>query len=96
MKVKEALMISRLVDKLELTIEDPTADAGTVGTALLMQILSKVHKAEKEVCQLISILTGCKESEALDEDVFDLFDRYKDEGILSFFTSRVNSAIQES
>lgn len=71
---RDLLKISRLVDKLDLKIENAAAPAEEVGASLIMQIVRKLGTAEDEVADLLTIFTGGTKEEALEVDLLDLYE----------------------
>jgi len=94
--VKQVITVSRIIDKLDLKITDPKADVNTIGSDLIMQIASKAHQAEADVAVLVSTFAKCTPEEALEMDIVDLYEKhFKDQKLLSFFTSAVKQKLHE-
>ncbi len=88
--LKQGLKLSAIIDKLDLKITDPKADANKVGADLMMQIISKAHKAEKEIYAFVAEVKGITPQEAENVDLIQFFkDLARDAGIKDFFKSAV-------
>jgi len=95
--VKQAITVSRIIGKLDLKISDPKAGANEVGADLMMQLVSKAHKASEDIYKLVAELKGCTVKEAEDVDIVAIFEDEKIMGgkLVSFFTSAVKQQLQE-
>lgn len=89
---RQLMKISKLADKLDLKI-DTKADIEEMGSDVIWQVIRTAHKAEDEVGEVLAIFLGCKPEEALDYDLLEKWDAFKDsekgKGMLSFFQSAV-------
>lgn len=94
--LKQGIRISAIIDKLELDIKDPTASQEKVGADLIMQVLSKAHKAEQEIYSLVSDIKKISKEEAAEIDLVEFIkDIMKDSDLTSFFKSAAKSKLQE-
>ena len=90
--LKQGLKLSAIIDKLDLKITDPKADAEKVGADLLAQIVTKAHKAEQEIYAFVAEAKGITPKEA--EKVYligFIKEILADAGIKDFFKSAVKS-----
>ena len=93
--IKQGIRLSAIVDKLELEIKDPTASKEQVGADLMMQIVTKVHKAEKEIYAFVADLKKITVQEAEDIDLIEFVKEIAtDSGAMGFFKSAVKSSAQ--
>lgn len=94
--LKQGLKLSAIIDKLDLKITDPKADANKVGADLMMQIISKAHKAEKEIYAFVAEIKGITPQEAENVDLAQFVkELVSDSGVASFFKSAVKSKDRE-
>jgi len=90
MTIKQGLKISGIIDKLGLKIENPTGTREEVGADLIIQITSKLHKAEKEVISLVADMKKISEIEAESIDLLEFIkELVSDVGIMGFLKSVV-------
>jgi hypothetical protein len=90
--LKQGLKLSAIIDKLDLKITDPKADANKVGADLMMQIISKAHKAENEIYAFVAEIKKITPEEAAEIDLMKFIqDIMSDAGVLDFFKSAVKS-----
>lgn len=88
MKIKHAFKLSAIIDKIDVKITDPKASESEIGSDLIMQIVKKAHKAEKEIIQFVADFKGISAVEAEDTDLFEFFGEIlKDSGAMTFFKS---------
>lgn len=103
--LKQGMKLSAIIDKMELRIktrvtnekgESVPLSQEELGADLIMQALSKAHKAEKEIYSLVAELRGCtlKEAENIDLAQF-VGELISDAGVRDFFGSAVASQAQE-
>lgn len=94
---RQAIGISRLIDKLDLKITDPSADAEKIGSDMIMQVVTKIHTAEDAVYELVASIKGCTKEEAKDVDLFELYQqKLADSELMRFFIKAARSKLQES
>ncbi len=73
-----------------MKITDPKADANKVGADLMMQIISKAHKAEKEIYAFVAETKGITPQEAENVDLVQFMKELaSDAGVVNFFKSAV-------
>jgi len=88
--LKQGLKLSAIIDKLDLKIADPKADAEKIGSDLLMQIVAKAHKAEKEIYAFVAEVKGITPQEAEKVDLIGFIKEIAaDAGVINFFKSAV-------
>jgi predicted peroxiredoxin len=88
--LKQGLKLSAIIDKLDLKITDPKADANKVGADLMMQIISKAHKAEQEIYAFVAEARGITQQEAENVDLVQFIKEIaSDAGVVNFFKSAV-------
>ena len=88
--LKQGLKLSAIIDKLDLKITDPKADANKVGADLIMQIIAKAHKAEKEIYAFVAEAKGITQQEAENVDLVQFIKEIaSDAGVINFFKSAV-------
>ena len=78
--LKQGMQLSAIVDKLELKPKFSEMDAKgnrvqvsqeAMGTDLMVQALSKAHRAEKEIYAFVAEVKGCSPKEAQDVNLFE-------------------------
>ena len=90
MTLKQGIKLSAIIDKLDLKITDPKADANKIGADLMMQIISKAHKAEKEIYAFVAEVKGITAQEAENIDLVQFIKEIaSDAGVINFFKSAV-------
>lgn len=88
--LKQGLKLSAIIDKLDLKIADPKADAEKIGSDLLMQIVTKAHKAEQEIYAFVAEIKGVSVKEAENIDLVQFIkELVSDAGVVNFFKSAV-------
>ena len=88
--LKQGLKLSAIIDKLDLKITDPKADANKIGADLMMQIISKAYKAEKEIYAFVAEVKGITAQEAENIDLVKFIKEIaSDAGVINFFKSAV-------
>ena len=88
--LKQGIKLSAIIDKLDLKITDPKASADKVGADLMMQIISKAHKAEQEIYAFVAETKGITPQEAENVDlVQSIKEMASDTGVVNFFKSAV-------
>lgn len=92
--IKQALKISAIIDKLDLKINNPQASQAEVGSDLMMQVVSKVHKAEKEIISFVTDIKKCTPEEAGEFDIFEVIKELAGNDLKVFFQSAVKSKLQ--
>jgi predicted GTPase len=67
-----------------------------VGFDLMVQVVSKAHKAEKEIYAFVAEIKKCTLEEAEDVDLMEFIkDIFSDSSVVDFFKSAVKSKAQE-
>lgn len=93
--LKQGMKISAIIDKLNLKMPD-AKDQEQLGADLLLQVLSKAHKAEKEIYELVADIRGCTAKEAQEIDLAEFVQELLgDAGMRDFFSSAVASPAQK-
>lgn len=88
--LKQGLKLSAIIDKLDLKITDPKASQEQIGAGLMMQIISKAHKAEKEIYAFVAEIKGITPQEAENIDLVQFIKELaSDAGVVNFFESAV-------
>ena len=89
--LKQGIKLSAIIDKLDLKITDPKASQENVGADLMMQIISKAHKAEQEIYSFIAEIKNISVEEAESVDLIGFIkEAVSDSGLMSFFKSAVS------
>jgi len=90
LSIKSGMKLSAILDKMDIVITNPKASQEEVGADLMIQLVKKAHKAEKELYEFISTYKNCTTKEAEDLDLIAVIkDITRDEGIVSFFKNAV-------
>ncbi len=90
--IKQGIRLSAIIDKLDLKITNPKAPAEEVGADLLMQVVTKAHRAEKEIYALVAEIKGITIEQAADIDLIEFgFGLMQDQSVARFFTSAAKS-----
>jgi len=85
--IKQAVKLSAVIDKLELKVTDPKASAEQVGADLLLQAVSRLHLAEKELYAFISEVKRISEDEAANVDAWEFVkELFSDPKVRPFFS----------
>jgi hypothetical protein len=93
--VKQGIRLSAIVDKLEIKVSDPNAGQAQVGADLMMQVVTKAHKAENEIYAFVADIKKCTTEEAMDVDLIQFIQALlADSGAMSFFKSAASSEDQ--
>jgi len=88
--LKQGLKLSAIIDKLDLKITDPKASQEQIGADLMIQIISKAHKAEKEIYAFVAEIKGITQQEAENVDLVQFIKEIAaDAGVINFFKSAV-------
>lgn len=88
--IKQGIKISAIIDKLDMKITDPKATQEQVGADLIMQIVSKAHRAEQEIYNLVAEIKGVTIKDAEQVDLVEFIkDILSNAGIMDFFKSAV-------
>ncbi len=88
MNIKQSIKLSAIIDKMGIKITNPKASKEEVGADLMIQIVSKAYKAEKEVYSFIADFKKISVKEAEDVDIIDFIKEVKEvSGLGSFFIS---------
>lgn len=92
------MQLSAIVDKLDLKMPKVTKDTTqeALGADLMLQALSKVHRAKNEIYVLVSEIKGCTKEEAKKVNLVEFIrELMAEEGVTDFLSSAVNSQITE-
>lgn len=93
--LKQGIKLSAIIDKLDLKI-NLKGDQEEVGADLIMQIVSKAHRAEKEIYSFVAEIKDITPQEAADIDLIQFVrELLNDVGVVNFFKSAVISKAQE-
>lgn len=86
--VRQGIMLSAIFDKLQVKITNPGANQEQVGADLIMQVVSKAHKAEQEIYLFIANMNKCTTQEAEEVDLIKFIKAMlADSGVRDFLTS---------
>lgn len=91
MDIKQGIKLSAIIDKMELKITDPKADKEKVGADLMIQLVSKAYKAEKEIYSFVADIKQCTPKEA---ESVDLVEFIKEVGNISGLGDFLKSAVK--
>lgn len=90
LSIKAGLKLSAIMDKMDIVITNPKASQEEVGADLMVQIVKKAHKAEKELYEFIAFYKNCTAEEAQEFDLIELVKELtNDKGFKSFFKNAV-------
>jgi hypothetical protein len=90
MTIRQGLKLSGIIDKLGLKIENPKGSKEEVGSDLILQIVAKAHRAEKEIISFVAVEKKISEEAAADVDLIEFAkEMAKDSGIMGFIKSAV-------
>lgn len=90
LKGKQAMLLSAIIDKMDIKITDPKATKEEVGADLMMQIIRRAHRAQEEIFELVSEYKGVSIEEAKNVDFIALLSEiFNQAGVKDFFTSIV-------
>jgi len=88
--LKQGLKLSAIIDKLDIKIKDPNGTPAQVGADLMMQIISKAHKAEEEIYAFVAEVKGISIKEAEEINLIDFINEIgQNKDIAVFFKSAV-------
>lgn len=88
--LKQGIKLSAIIDKLGIKINNPNGTQEEVGADLMMQILSKAHKAENEIYAFVAEVKGISSKEAENIDLISFVKELTaDPGVINFFKSAV-------
>lgn len=91
--LEQGFKLSAILDKLGLKMTSVKDGAEQVGADLILQIITKAHKASKEVCSFVAEMKGITPKEAAKVDLGEFIEEFKsDESLMGFFKSAVKSA----
>lgn len=94
--MKQGLKMSAIIDKLEIKITNPEASSEQVGADLLMQIVTKAHKAENEIIAFVAEMKKCSVEDAENVDLIAFIKEIaNDSGMKDFFKSAVTQSVRE-
>ena len=86
--VKQGIRLSAIVDKLGVKITDPGATQEQVGADLMIQTVSKAHKAEQEIYAFVADTNKCSVEDAENVDLIKFIKlMLADSGVMDFLTS---------
>jgi hypothetical protein len=88
MNIKQSMKLSAIIDKMELKISNAKATQEEVGADLMIQVVSKAHKAEKEIYNFIAEIKKIPVIEAEEMDLIEFIKEMSEViGLKSFFPS---------
>jgi hypothetical protein len=77
LKTKHIIMLSKLVSKMELEFDIKGKDQEELGVEIVFEIISNIHKADKELYDLLGSITGYTSERIADTDLKELADELK-------------------
>lgn len=90
--LKQGLKLSAIVDKMDIKITNPKGTSEEVGAELMMEIIKKSYKAEKEILDFVAETKGISIEEAEKINLVDFIKEIaQDSGIGNFFKSAAKS-----
>jgi len=88
--IKQGMRLSAIMDKIDVKIDNPDGTAEQIGSDLILQVVKKAYKAEKEIISFVAETKGITEEEAQEIDIVEFVNELaKDMGFASFFESAV-------
>lgn len=88
--LKQGFKLSAIIDKLGLKVTNPKAGAEQIGADLMMQVVSKAYKAEKEICAFVAEAKNISTKEAQNVDLVEFVQELlSNKSIAGFFKSAV-------
>lgn len=90
--VKQAIKLSCIVDKLDISVANPEATKEQVGADLIKQVMKNIHKAESEIYEFVASSNKCTVEEAEEVDIIKFIKNlFADPEISGFFKSAAKS-----
>ena len=87
---KQGIKLSAIVDKLNISITNPEATQEQVGADLIIQVVSKAHRAEQEIYSFVAEIKKCTVDEAEEVDLIKFIkDMMANPDLVGFFRSAV-------
>lgn len=94
--IEQGIKISALIDKLGLKVPDTSKGQAFLGADLMLQIVSKAHKASNEIYDIVSEIKGCTKDEAKKVDLVEFITELSETaGLKDFLSSAVTSQATE-
>lgn len=92
--IKQGVLLSAIIDKMDLKITNPKASQEEVGADLIMQFVRRVHIAKDEICGFVADVKKVTVEEAEGVDLVEFVETLLSgsPGIVRFFTSAVKRA----
>lgn len=88
MNIKQGMKISAIIDKMGLEIVNAKGSKEDVGADLMMQLVTKAHKAEKEIYLFVADIKKITVLEAEDVDLKEFIKEMAEvNGLKNFFPS---------
>lgn len=94
--LKQGLKISAIIDKLDIKIVNPNGTQEQVGADMMMQLVSKAHRAEQEIYAFVADIkkVDLAEAESIDLVAF-IKEIITNSGMVDFFKSAVKLKDQD-
>lgn len=90
MNIKQGMKLSAIINKMEIKITNATAKQEEVGADLMLQVVSKAYKAEKEIYIFVAEIEKVTIKQAEEVDLVEFIKEMGEvSGLKSFFTSAV-------
>src|SRR5690554_5084620 len=94
--IRQGLKLSAIIDKLDIKITNAKASQEEVGADLMLQVISKAHKAEKEIISFVAEMKKVTSDEAAEIDLIEFMkEMFADSNVAAFFKSAVGSDARE-
>lgn len=88
MNIKQSIKLSAIIDKMDIKISNAKGTQEEIGADLIVQVVSKAYKAEKEIYSFIADMKKISVKEAEDVDIVEFIKEIKEvNGLSGFFTS---------
>ncbi|MCK9326510.1 MAG: hypothetical protein M0P69_13550 [Bacteroidales bacterium] len=90
LNIGTGIKLSAIIDKMDLKIDNPDGSRAEVGAELVVKVISKAHKAEKEIYNLVAEVKGCSIEEAPNVDLINFIGELFDSpDVVNFLKSAV-------
>jgi hypothetical protein len=78
LKTKHIIMLSKLVSKMGIDLDMTEKDPLKLGSKIVMDMINKIHLADKEFYELIGDITGYTPEKVADTEIDELIDVLKE------------------
>ena len=92
--IRQGVLLSAIIDKMDLKITNPKGTQSEVGADLIMQFVRRLHIADDEITTFVADVRKVSQEEAQQTDIVEFITDLlaKHPRLLSFFTSAVKRA----